>query len=346
MIKSSFLAAALISALCSASQARAATPVFKVVGQIAVPGPVKWDYLASEPSAHRIFAAQGDRVDVIDTRTDRLVGTISNVRGAHGIALAPLFGHGFATAGVAGTVTMFDLKTLRTVRTIDVGKGPDAIAYDPASRRVLVPNEVSQKLIAINPASGAVAGSLPFHADPEFLVADGRGSVYLNLNSANRIAVIDPHAMRIRREINVAPACKGPTGLAIDRAEMRLFVSCRNDVLAVVDVRRGKVVASLPLPAFTDAVRYDARDALVLAPSIDGTLSVVSASSKDGYRVIQRLRTEPGARTLTFDAATRTAYLSTAQQERVLPPAPGKTYPRREFRPGSFRVLVIRANAS
>ncbi|WP_174503929.1 YncE family protein [Acidiphilium sp. C61] len=349
MIKPRLLALALLPGLCAAPFARAATPRFHVAGQIALPGPVKWDYLATDPAAHRIFAAQGDRVDVIDTRTQRRIGTIGNVRGTHGIALAPRFGHGFATAGIAGTVTMFDLKTLRTIRTIDVGRGPDGIAYDPSSRLVLVPNEVSQTLFAIDPANGRIVGSLPFHADPEFIVADGRGRVYLNLKSANRIAVIDPRAMTILREIDVAPACTGPTGLAIDRADMRLFVSCRNDVLAVVDARGGKVVASLPLPGFADAVRYDARDALVLAPSIDGTLSIVRASPKDGsgdeYRVIQRLGTAPGARTLTFDATTRTAYLSTAKQVGMLPPAPGKTYPRRAFKPGSFHVLVVRASA-
>lgn len=346
MIKRRLLALALLPGLCAAPFARAATPRFHVAGQIALPtGPVKWDYLADEPSAHHIFAAQGDRVDVIDTRTDRLAGTIANVRGAHGIALAPRSDHGFATAGMAGTVTMFDLKTLRTIRTIDVGKGPDAIAYDPSSRRVLVPNEVSQTLFAIDPANGGIVGSLPFHADPEFIVADGRGRVYLNLKSANRIAVIDPRRMRILREIDVAPACTGPTGLAIDRAAARLFVSCRNDVLAVVDARGGKVVASLQLPGFADAVRYDARDALALAPSIDGTLTVIGASPGGGYRIVQRLGTEPGARTMTFDAATRTAYLSTARQVAVLPPAPGKTYPRRAFKPGSFRVLVVRASA-
>lgn len=344
MTKPRLIARAVLAACCVAPIARAAPPVFHIVGKIGLSGPTRWDYLTSEPSRHRIFAAQGNRVDVIDSRTDRLVGTIDNVRGAHGIAVAPRFGHGFATAGIAGTVTMFDLKTLRTIRKIDVGKGPDAIAYDPWSRRILVPNEVSQTLFAIDPATGSIVGSLPFHADPEFIVADGRGRVYLNLNSTNRIAVIDPRTMRIRREIDVAPACKGPTGLAIDRAHMRLFVSCHNNVLAVVDVRGGKVVATLKLPGFTDAVRYDARDSLVLAPSIDGTLTVVHAAPKHGYRVVQRLRTEPGARTMTFMPATRTAYLSTAKQVKMLPPAPGKSYPRRVFKPGSFRILVIRAN--
>lgn len=336
------LAAVLAATVTATVTATAAPPRFAVVAKIPLPGPVRWDYLTSASAADRLYAAQGDRVDVIDTRNLHRVGVVAPVDGAHGIAVAPAFGHGFATAGQGGSVIMFDLKTLRTIRTIRVGKGPDAIAYDAATGRILVPNEDSRRLYAINARTGRVLGSLAIHADPEFIVTDGRGRAYLNLNSTDRIAVIDTRKLDLIRTIAVGPRCQGPTGLAIDRRRGRLFVSCDNDVLAVVDIRRGTVVAAVPLTGFTDAVRYDPRDSLVLAPGIDGTLSVIGMDRHGRYRVLQRLRTARGARTLAFDRRTRTVYLSTATLLRTLPPAPGKSYPRRVFAPGSFRILVIR----
>ncbi|SIR11660.1 MULTISPECIES: YncE family protein [Acidiphilium] len=332
------LAASLLPAI-----AAAAPPQFALTGSIPIAGPVKWDYLTTQPGTNRLFAAEGDRVVVVDTETRKLIATIAPIDGAHGIALAPRLNRGFATAGIAGTVTMFNLKTLKPIKTIDVAPGPDAIAYDPATERVFVPNEKTQALIAIDARTGKIIKRIPFHADPEFIVTDGRGTAYLNLNSADQIAVVNTRTLKIMRRINVAPTCHGPTGLAIDRARQRLFVSCRNHAVDVVAARSGRILATLPIPAFSDAMRFDPSRNLAFAPSIDGTLTVIGAAGKHGYKIVQTLKTAPTARTMAFDQATQTAYLSAATIVKTLPPAPGKTYGRPVFAPGSFRILIVRA---
>ncbi|MHB1303561.1 MAG: YncE family protein [Acidiphilium sp.] len=320
----------------------AAAPHFAVDRSIALGGLTKWDYLTYQQGGGRLFVSQGDRVDVIDTRTGRLAGTIAPTEGVHGIALAPALDRGFISAGTAGTVTMFDLRTLKIVKTIKVGPGPDAIAYDKATQRVFAPNEKNQTLIAMDARTGRVLKRIPFHADPEFIVTDGRGHAWLNLNSADQIAMVDTRRLAITRRIDVAPTCHGPVGLAIDRARDRLFVSCRNHAVDVIDARRGKVLATLPIPDFSDAMRFDPRRNLAFAPSIDGTLTVIGADGPRGYKVVQRVKTQPGARTMAFDQKGQTAFLSTASLVKTLPPTAGETHPTRVFAPGSFRVLVVK----
>ncbi len=323
-------------------RAAAHTPHFVVSGSIPVPGPVKWDYLTTEPGAHRLFAAQGDRVAVIDTATGKPIATIAPINGAHGIALAPALNRGFATAGIAGTITMFDLRSLHILKTINVGPGPDAIAFDPATDRVFAPNEKSQRLFAIDARSGRILKSIPFHADPEFIVTDDRGHAYLNLKSTDQIAVINTRTLRLTRRISLAPACHGPVGLAIDRARQRLFVSCVNHRVDIIAATTGKSLALLPIPAFSDAMRYDPHTNIAFAPSIDGTMTIIGAAGPASYKIIQTLKTAPSARTMAFDQATQTAFLAAATISKILPPKPGKTYGKTEFAPGSFSILVVK----
>ncbi|MGC9270495.1 YncE family protein [Acidiphilium sp.] len=324
----------------------AAAPPFALSASIPIAGPVKWDYLTTEPGTNRLFAAEGNRVAVINTATGTLISTIAPIDGAHGIALAPRLARGFATAGIAGTVTMFSLKTLKPIKTINVGPGPDAIAYDPSTQRIFVPNEKSQTLFAIDGFTGKIIRRIPFHADPEFIVVNGRGRAYLNLKSANQIAVVNTRTLTITRRINLTPSCQGPTGLAIDRTRNRLFVSCRNHSVDVVNDRNGRILATLPIPAFCDAMRYDPRYNIAFAPSIDGTLTIIGAAGRHGYKIVQTLKTAPSARTMAFDQATQTAYLSAATIMKILPPAPGKSHGKMEFVPGSFHILVVKAGKS
>jgi DNA-binding beta-propeller fold protein YncE len=323
-------------------RAAAHTPDFAVSGSIAVPGPVKWDYLTTEPGAHRLFAAEGDRIAVIDTARDQPIATIAPINGAHGIALAPTLNRGFATAGLAGTVTMFNLRTLHILKTIKVGPGPDAIAFDPATNRVFAPNEKSQRLFAIDARTGRLLKSIPFHADPEFIVTDGQGHAYLNLKSADQIAVINTRTLRLTRRINLGAACHGPVGLAIDRTRQRLFVSCVNHRVDIIAARTGQSLATLPIPGFSDAMRYDPRANIAFAPSIDGTLTIIGATDLTHYQIIQTLHTAPSARTMAFDQATQTAFLSAATIRKILPPKPGKSYGKTEFVPRSFHILVVK----
>jgi hypothetical protein len=130
--------------------------------------------------------------------------------------------------------------------------------------------------------------------------------------------------------------------MAIDAANNRLFVGCRGDspMLVVMDTTNGKIVATLPIGKATDAAAFDAEKHLVFTSNGEGSISVIQEQSPDKYDVIDTVKTEPGARTMTLDSKSHKLFLITAN--RTTPPAvAGQPAPRQQQVPGTFRVLVV-----
>jgi DNA-binding beta-propeller fold protein YncE len=273
--------------------------------------------------------------------SEKSVGEIPDTQGVHGIALAPEFGRGFTSNGRAGTVTIFDLKTLATIGTAQAGTNPDAIVYDPASKRVFAMNGRSSNSTAIDAATGKVAGTVALEGKPEFAVADGAGHVYVNIEDKSELWEIDSQKLTVTAKWSLAP-CQEPSGLAMDTAHRRLFAGCDNKMMAVVSVDTGKVVATPPIGEGVDANAFD--PGLSFAFSSNGgagTLTVVKEDSPDKYTVAEDVKTQRGARTMALDPKTHEVYLATAE----FGPRPAATqenpHPRPQILPNSFVILVF-----
>ena len=172
LLRSLLPASLLLLTLPMASQAAAPPP--RVLSTLPLGGAGGWDYLSFDAARRHLFVSRGDRVLVIDVDQHKLVGTIANTPGVHGIALAPDLGRGFTSNGAAASVTEFDLTTLKTVATIGgTGDKPDAIIYDSASHHVLTFNGKSHSASVIDPAKGAVIATIALPGKPEFAVSDG-----------------------------------------------------------------------------------------------------------------------------------------------------------------------------
>ncbi len=219
---------------------------YHVVKTLPVGGDEGWDYVAVDSAARRVYVSHGTRVVVLDADSGAVVGEIPDTPGVHGIAIASNVGRGFVSSGRANSVTIFDLKTLKTLGTVKTGTNPDAIIYDEGSKRVFAMNGRSQDTTAINAADGTVAGTLALGGKPEFAVADGKGSIYVNIEDKSEIVQFDPQKLT---EIHRWPlaGCEEPSGLAMDPQARRLFAGCGNKVMAVVDADSGKVVAKVPI---------------------------------------------------------------------------------------------------
>ena len=113
---------------------------YHLLKKVVLRGEGGWGYLICDSDARRVYISRGTHVMVVDADTYAVVGDVPGTEGVHGIALAPEFGHGFASDGRTNTVTIFDLKTLKIIGTAPTGEGPDAIVYDPASKRVFTLN--------------------------------------------------------------------------------------------------------------------------------------------------------------------------------------------------------------
>lgn len=295
-----------------ASFAVASGPGYQVLKKIPVPGEGGWDYLTVDSAAHRLYVSHGTRVEVIDLDSEKVVGQIPDTAGVHGIALAAEFGRGYTSNGGANTSTAFDLKTLKVLGPIPTGKKPDAIIYDPASKRVFAFNGDSKTATAINAADGKVAGTVDLGGGPEFATADGKGTVFVNLEEENMVVAFDSQNLKVLNKWPLDP-CKTPTAMAIDGKNRRLFIGCRSKVAAIVNADNGKVIQTLPIGDHVDAAAFDSDDNLIFFSNGDGTVNVIHQDSPDEYTLLDTVHTAPRAKTMAFDAATKRLYLSTAE---------------------------------
>src|SRR6201984_1938652 len=168
--------------ICLAVGAMAAAgPGYHVVTTYKIGGEGGWDYLTADAGARRLYISRGTHVIVLDLDSGKNIGDIPDTPGVHGIALAPELGRGFTSNGREGTVSIFDLKTLTTSSKVKVGDNPDAILYDPATRRVFTFNGRSQESTAIDATNGSVLGTIKLDGKPEFAASDGKGGVFVNI---------------------------------------------------------------------------------------------------------------------------------------------------------------------
>jgi DNA-binding beta-propeller fold protein YncE len=271
----------------------------------------------------------------MDIDTYAMVGDIPDTQGVHGIALAPDLGRGFTSNGRANTVTIFDLKTLKTLGTVKVGDDPDAIVYDGVTKRVFTMNGRSRDLTAIYAANGTVIGTFVLDGKPEFAVADGKGNIYVNIEDKSELRRFDALAPTIVSVWPLAP-CQETSGLAMDLTNRRLFAGCHNQMMAVVDADTGKVVATPAIGQGVDANRFDPETNYAFASNGEGTLTVVHEDSPDKFTVVENVPTKRSARTMALDMKTHNIFLAAADLE---PLAQGERRPR--MKPGSFVILVV-----
>jgi len=309
------------------------TSGYHLVKTIPLGGTEGWDYVTVDSQARRLYIGRDDHIDVVDVDSGAIVGKITGLSHTHGIALAPDLGKGFTSDGDANTSTIIDLKTLQKIGSVKTGKDPDSFVYDEVTRRVFIMNSAGGDATVINAADGTLAGTVKLDGQPEAAVADGRGKIFINLTDQNQIVEVDARTMSILHRWSLAP-CEGPSGLAMDRKNRRLFSVCDNLMMAVMDADTGKVLATPAVGAGTDGSLFDpdTQNAYASAGG-SATLTVIHEDSPDQFRVIDNVSTQSGARTMTLDEKTHNVLLVTARHGH------GSTHS--QVLPNTFVVLVV-----
>jgi YVTN family beta-propeller protein len=347
MIRLTHFALAIGSALvllCAIAVARPAGAAYHLVKTYKF-GPAQgatseyFDYITVDSAARRVYLSRGTEVQVINADTGAVIGTIPGMQRQHGVALAPAFHRGFITDGTAAKVVIFDLRTLKPIRTVAAQPDADCIVYDPASRRVFTMNGDSQSSTVIDARTGNAIKTIPLGGKPEFAVADGHGMIFANLNSTNQIIAIDTRTMMIKSRWPTAPSGH-PTAMAIDAQHHRLFSAGRDpQTLVILDADTGKVISSFPISAGVDAARFDPATGDIFISTFAGRVDVFHEDSPDHYTALPAIETEEGAKTMGLDTKTHRLFLDTAN----FAPAPANATgrPRRPRAiEGTFHVLV------
>jgi YVTN family beta-propeller protein len=332
----------------SPSSATAGTPQssessktgYRLVHKYTLGGDAGWDYITFDAATRRVFVTHYMKIDVLDGDSGKSVGQITATPGVHGIALVPSIDKGFTSNGKADSVSIIDLKTLAHVGEIKAGKKPDAITYDPGTDRVFVSNGESDDLTIIDPKAGKVVGIVPLGGAPEYSAADGKGTLWVNLEDKNAFVTVDIKERKVTKTTPIA-GCEAPASMALDSNKRRLFIGCKNRVLAIVDPDTAKVVASLPIGEHVDATIFDAANALIFASTGDGVLTIVHQDSADAYSIVDKVKTMRGAKTLALDPKTGKLFTATVENVPLNATAPPKPIGPVAYVPGPFVVLTI-----
>lgn len=335
--RAALLALALLG-LVPATQAQTAAP-YRLLSTLPIGGEGGWDFLYVDPAGERLYVSHSTQVEVLDLKTKKVVGTVANTPGAHGIVVVPSTGHGYVTCGRNNTCVVFDLKTLQTITTIPTGPKPDAVFYDAFSKRVFAFGNDGGKSTVIDPATNKVVGTAELGGDVEVPATDGKGHIFVNIENKSEVIEFDAKTLAVLHRYPLGPG-EEPTGLAFDPKAGRLFSACANEKLVVTDSKTGRQVAVLPIGKGVDGATFDAAAGNIITTNGgDGTLTIIHQDSPSKYTVVATVPSARGARTVAEDPQTHHFFTCTAD----FGPTPAATtehpHPRPSILPGTFRVL-------
>jgi YVTN family beta-propeller protein len=325
-------AAMIICSLSLSAQSNYAT-----ANKIHLEGEGGWDYLSVDEANGRLFVSHATVAQAVDIKTGKLTGTIPDTKGIHGIAIAADLNKGFTSNGRDSSVTVFNLKTLEVITKVKItGRNPDAILYDPYSQKVFVFNGGSSNATVLDAKENKVVTTIPLDGKPEFSATDGKGQVFVNIEDKSCINVINSSTLKVEKHWPIAPG-EEPSGLALDLQNHRLFSVCSNKLMVVTDAETGKIITTLPIGDRCDGVAFDPGKKRAYSSNGEGTITVVQQVNSNSYTVLETIKTQPGARTITLDKSTHHLYLPTAEYESA--PAEGNRRPA--VKPNSFVILDI-----
>ncbi len=323
----------ILIVLLAIQPAKAQKTDYKQISTISLEGDGGWDYLLADDATQRLYVSHGTMVQVVDLKSEKLMGTIPGTTGVHGIAVVKEFGKGFITCGRLDSVFVFDLSTLAVTAKIKTDKNPDAVLYDSFSKRIFTFNGRGNSVTAIDAKTNEVVGTLPVSGKPEAAVSDGKGKIFVNIEDKSTVVKFDTKTLKIDAEWPLEPG-KEPSGLAIDLKTNRLFSACSDSkTIVVLDAITGKIITFLPMGGGCDGIWFIKEDQNIVASCGEGVMTVVHQKSASDYSVIQTLATRQSARTITYSEALKKIYMSSADVT--------MENNRRKVAPGTFKVLVV-----
>ncbi|MEO6967546.1 MAG: YncE family protein [Rhodanobacteraceae bacterium] len=334
------LVGVLTLSVAVAVQALATTPKYTLVLSTPLGLPNGFDYVHYDVANHRVYASHESQITVVNGDNGKVVGRIFNIQGAHGVVTIPSLNRGYADNGRSGEVTVFDLKTLKILGRIPTDKDSDGMAYDDTTGKIAVVNGDSRNVSLIDAKSGKRLINIPLDGGPEGLIADGHGKLYINIEDKRQIVRIDLATDQITARWPI-PSCEAPHGMAVDSVSHRLFSSCRNSRLLVVDADNGQMIKTLPLGRGSDTVVFDPARKLVFSSNRDGTLSVIAEKSAADFEFLGNVPTAPGAKTMAEDPNTGRVFVTTADVLSKEPPHDQGKVPEFGFKPGTVKMLMF-----
>jgi len=335
MKKSMFFTVTLMFFICFTNlNAQTQNPEYKIAGSIHLTGDGGWDYLAVDEINQNLFVSHSTQVNIINLKSNKQIAVIPETPGVHGIAIANDLNRAYISCGRDASVLVVDLKSFKPIKKVHVtGENPDCILYDSFSNKVFTFNGRSSNSTVLDAKTLEVLATIPLAGKPEFSQTDGKGKIYVNIEDKSSLAEINATTMKVEHLWPISPG-EEPSGLQLDNKNHRLFSVCSNKLMIVTDALSGKIIATAPIGSGCDGVAFEPGTKRIFASNGEGTMTVIQQLNPDKYEVVENLKTQPGARTITVDKTTHHLFLSCAEYE----PGEGR---RRPVKPNTFNVLNI-----
>jgi YVTN family beta-propeller protein len=311
-----------------------------VVKKVPLGAPDRWDYVVFDSGSDRVFVAHGDEVTVVDGTSGEIVGHVKSFPGGtHGIAVVTASNRGYTDDGGAGKAVSFNLKSLTVEKHIQAAEDADAIAFDPVSNHIFIMNGDAGSITVIDPKADAAVATINVGGKLEYAVPGENGKLFVNGAAKREVISIDTATNRMAAHWPV-PDCESPHGLAINPASHRLFVSCLNEKLFVLDSQGGQVIANVTIGKGSDAVAFDPKRKLLFSSNgKDGTISVIAEKDPQTYVSLPPIKTVMSARTMGINPATGRLFLAAADINPNAPP--DKKSGRIPPQAGSLKLLFL-----
>src|SRR5215831_12364290 len=367
---------ALLMSIGAAFQAQSAGP-YKVLKTAKVGGEGGTDYIFADTAGRRLYITRGatpareatattpavpaseKRLTIFNLDTLEPAGVIPGV-GGNGAVVCPNTGHGFTSDHPKPS--MFDVKTMTLIKTIDVPErfSADGIYCDTSSDRVYIGSHPTKSLLVVDAKDGNVLGHIDLGGTPEQTIGDGKGTIYQVLQERpGAVAVVDAKTMKVTSTYPFSDN-GGCNGLALDVKNQILFAACSvmgpagtpvdpanpSQRFVILSAKDGKILERLPLAGSSDGAAFNPSTLEAFSTQGNGTMTIVKEKSATSFEVEQNLKTWPsnGARTIAFDS--KTGHLFAMASEVGPPPPPAGTPPPAGGRgagrgaaiPGSFTI--------
>jgi len=328
------------AALAAGAASAQAPAGYKVVKDVALGAPERWDYVVYDAPSHRVYVAHSDRISVVDAKEGKLLGEVTGIANTHGIAIAN--GKGYTDDGEAGMAIVFDPKTFKVLKKLPAKDDADAVTMDPKTGHVFIANGDAKAVTVIDSKTDTVLANVDTGGKIEYIVPGGDGKMYVNGEEKKEIVRIDVASNAVDARWPM-PGCTSPHGLAIDQAGHRLFATCANKVMTVVDTKSGAVVATLPIGQGTDGAAFDPMRKRAFSSNGEGTVTVVDAKDPKAMSVIETVQTRNTGRTMGIDPESGRLFIAAAEidPKAPVPPGPNGRPGRPRPIPGSLKLLFL-----
>jgi YVTN family beta-propeller protein len=313
---------------------------YRFLSEIPIGGEGGWDILTIDSNAQRLYLSHATKVVVVDLSKNAVVGEIADTPGVHGFLAVPEVQRGFSSNGKENKASVVDLKTLRTISKIETGESPDALVYDSKRGEVYIFNHRGNSVTIIDAKTSNVVATVSLGGGPEFAAIDSAADrVYVNIEDKSEVVAIDTTKHEVVAHWPLAPG-EEPSGIAFDAAHHRLFSTCHNKMMTMLDTQSGKVVGTTAIGTGVDGAAFDDATQLVFASCGEGVTNIVKEETPEKLRAVQTLKTERGARTMALDLKTHRIYLPSAKFEPAPSPSPGASPARPRIVPNTLKLLV------